>query len=835
MSASSPVDAGGWYLLQGSVQGCGLRPAVADYASRQRIGGWVCNTESGVVLHLQTDAAARQQLIDWLISRFCGSATPLPPPDFLATVHPACPDPPSLEPFFRILDVSMLTSAEREWLEGVCVRLPRRLCPGPGVPRDLAICEDCRLEVRDSSHRRGDYVLNSCVRCGPRYSVLSVMPWDRDHTSLSLWRVCDRCREEYELLPERRGHAQLISCRGCGPRLWLRRRLSESSSANGTADFQLETAETVEDEQRLLHEVVECLAGGGLIALLGMGGWQLVCDACNSQAVLRLRQLKQRPWKPLAVMIPAAEFLRPAREGPEAVLLRSSENPILVCEAELSPPLAPEISGSLRSCGVFLPTTALHDWLLQRLQRPLAVSSGNLEGDPILYESDAVPGEPGDGVDLLLGHQRRILRPIDDSVVRVIAGRPAVLRLGRGFAPFPLPLVVDSPGAIVALGGHQKSSFAIAGNGRAVLGPHCGDLHSEASRERFLQQLTATLDLYRLTPAVFVHDMHPDYFTTIWARSQRLPTIAVQHHHAHAAAALLDARIDGPVLAVTFDGTGYSADGVIRGGEFLIARRSRCQPVASLLTFQLPGAELAARSPWRSAVAVLEAALPGWDADRIARWIAGRPAAHQCGPAPSAAAIDQFQRAVTSRAGPVCSSMGRFFDAMACLILGVHTAGWEGAAAMQLEDDASILFRAVDRDLWSEVDVLSELLPILETDPLTLDWRPLVRAVMAGAEQGRTVQELARIVHLAIVGGVLRVACRFPHMPVVLTGGCFQNRVLSECAAEVLECAGFRCVLPGLIPVNDGGLAAGQLAVAAAIIESGEWQMPECGGLPVCQ
>lgn len=829
-----PPVAAGWWLLQGSVQGCGLRPAVAHYAGMHQIGGWICNTDMGVVLTIQATPSAQHQLIEWLILRFGGNAVQLPAPDFSSPGDPGTYDRTSVEPLrsFRIFENSTLTPANRKWLADACKQLPMGTRVGPDIPRDLAICQDCLLEVRNPSHTRGGYVLNSCVHCGPRYSVLASMPWDRSRTALAEWSFCGRCNDEYQQLEERRGHAQNISCPNCGPRLWLRQKYTSRSAATETTGFTMEQAETADDEKLLLLRAAECIETGGLIALQGIGGWQLVCDAANCSAVRRLRQLKQRPHKPLAVMIPSLESLDTQPEAAETELLQSIENPILLCRSQLRAPLSSEISGPLTSSGFFLPTTALHDGLLQQLQRPLVVSSANAEGAPILTDFTAVLDELGDGVDMLLGHQRPILRPIDDSVVRIMAGRTAVLRLGRGFAPLPLSLAVDSPGAIVALGGQQKSSFAFAGNGRAVLGPHCGDLHSEDARERFLQQLNATLELYRLTPTLFVHDMHPDYFTSIWARGQNVPTIAVQHHHAHAAAALLEAKIDGPALAVTFDGAGYSPDGVIRGGEFLIASRSSCQPVASLLNFHLPAVERAARSPWRSAVAVLQLAMPEWDAGRIASWIAGRPAAYLSGQPPSAEQIHKVQQAIAANAGSPCSSMGRIFDALACLILGVHTAGYEGAAAMQLEEHATAAVKDGEKIQQPMQDFLQTLLPILETDPLTIDWRPLVRTVLAAAEQGRPVRSLARLVHFAITAGVLSVARRFPTLPVVLTGGCFQNRLLTECTAAALHPAGHTCILPGLIPVNDGGLAAGQLAVAAALLGTADRQRPMNSDIP---
>lgn len=809
-----------YWLLQGAVQGCGLRPSATAFARNLQLQGWICNTAYGVLLALHGPPARQAQLLDKITSEFSGTATPLQ----LNTTHnfPSTPrQTPTLgnQPFF-IRHSSELSTSEHTALASAIRQLPETTQNGPAVPTDLAICSHCLLEIQQPHHPRADYPLNSCARCGPRYSVLRKMPWDREHTALQPWPLCEDCTREYNSLGTQRSHAQIINCPRCGPQL------QSLSSSN----------ENPLTNQQLIQHAADCLRQNRVLALQGIGGWQLLCNAASSAAVQRLRDIKQRPHKPLPVMIPSLDCLCEPLSTTETEILQSPQNPILICNAKLHSQIAPNVRGLLHSIGLFLPSTALHHLILKHFNQPVVVSSANFEDDPILFTHSDVIQQLQHRADFLLGHERPILRPVDDSVVRVIGGHTSVLRLARGFAPLPLPLA--SAKTIVALGGHQKAAFAIAGQGRAILGPHIGDLSSEATRLRFLQQLQDTLELYQLQPDLLVHDLHPDYFTTAWARSTNVPTLAVQHHHAHAAAALLDHHAHGPALAAVFDGSGYSPDGVVRGGEFLLANRLNCQHVACLMTFNLPAPDAAAREPWRSAVALIHHSMPHYSAIEIAQCFAQRPLAQHFGPPPNAADIQPLLNALAAGAGTPCSSMGRLFDALACIILGTHSSPFEANAAILLEEAATLDSPSTNPQhppLLHQLPLIP-LIPLQPSSPphttasshhsnamskangpnttLTADWRPLLRFTLQAAEQGRAPAELSRIVHSAIARLVLDVSSQFPTLPVILTGGCFQNRLLTEYSLTLLQQHHRKSFPPRQIPVNDAGLAAGQLAIA---------------------
>lgn len=815
-----------YWLLEGAVQGHGLRPAAVALALHIKLTGWICNITQGVLLAIHGPRHLHNELLDRLITQFSGTATALPAPDS-SPATPAHPTEPALAPF-HIRHSSDLSPAEQSWINTACRLLSTTCHPGPAVPQDLAICSLCLSEIQQPNHPRENYPLNSCLHCGPRYSVIQNMPWDRGNTALQNWPLCPNCSNEYHSLNNHRSYAQIINCPRCGPQL---QDLSESHSQQSPLC----------PGEQLIQRAAACLHENKILAIQGIGGWQLLCNAASSSAVQRLRDAKQRPHKPLAVMIPSLDCISKSLSPPELEALRSPQNPILICTTTLHSEIAPNVRGPLRSIGIFLPSTALHHLILKYFRHPVVVSSANVEDDPILYSQSEVKHHLKYSADFLLGHQRPILRPVDDSVVRIIAGQPAIIRLARGYAPLPLalhpPQTPTQNHTIVALGGHQKATFAIAGNGRAVLGPHIGDLSSEAVRKRFIQQLDHTLELYKLQPTLLVHDQHPDYFTTAWARSRKLPTIAVQHHHAHAAAALIGTDPNTSALTAVFDGSGYSPDGVVRGGEFLIASHASAQHAASLLPFNLPAPDIAAREPWRSATALIHHSLPNYSAAEIAQCFAQRPFSHHNGPPPDVSDIQPFLNAIDAGAGTPCTSMGRLFDALACIILGTHSNTFEAAAATLLEETAAD-FAGAGQQLSphsstpelqsSHPQLFKPLIPLLHPShtwpdnhaghtpnaATAADWRPLIRYIIHAAEQGRASAELARVAHWAIARLVLDVSRQYPHLPVALSGGCFQNRLLTEFTLSLLQKHQRQSLPPNQIPVNDGGLAAGQLAIA---------------------
>lgn len=742
-------------VLCGRVQGLGVRPAVARLARELKLTGSVGNSTGGVSIHVEGPNAA--------VARFRHAINDRLPPGTRIESQSDEPVAPVAAVDFRILPST---------------------ADGPlaaRVPPDVAVCPRCLAEVRAADNRRRGYAFTTCTECGPRYSLVESMPYDRAATGMNRFTPCRQCSREYARAADRRFHSQTNSCPTCGPQLWL-------SGRDGRVDARGENA---------LDAAVAQLRRGRIVAVRGVGGYQLVVDATSPDAVRELRGRKGRFGRPLAVMVAdreAADCLAIV-DDVEHQSLTSPANPIVILKSRNPAIVSPEVTKGLDTIGLMLSSTPLHDALARGFGRPLVVTSGNREGDPLAFEFDAGRHDLVDVADTWLDHDRPIVRPIDDSVVLVIAGRPATVRLARGLAPLPLELATRP---MLALGGHQKAAIAISNGAQAVLGPHVGDLETESARARYLDHVDAMCRLYGATPELLVCDEHPDYFSTRWAAEQSVPLVAVQHHHAHVAAGMLEnGWLDREVLGVAFDGTGYGADGTIWGGEFLVATATDCRRVGCLRTFALPGGESAVREPWRVAVSLVYQALGAEEAAGLR--FAGVAATQ----------VEQVVRLLgKANLCPVTSSAGRLFDGVAALGLDVVGSQFEGQAAMLLE-------AACEPAAGGQY-----ALPLSPGKPATLDWRPLFRDVLADRRTGLSPGAIAMRFHRALAAGVAATVRQFPKWPVVLCGGCFQNKVLTELVIERI--GGDRTVAtPGVIPCGDGGLAAGQLAVAAARIAGG--------------
>lgn len=742
------------FVLGGRVQGLGVRPAIFRLATELGLCGAVRNTSEGV----EIDVEGPPRRVELFARRLPNA---LPPEACLTRLRAD-----SLPPFDREAFV-----IERDATEGP---LAAR------VPEDRAVCDDCRAEVQERGNRRHGYPLTSCTRCGPRYTVIRRMPFERDDTALADFPMCDSCDAEYRRPGDRRFHAQTTACPMCGPQVWL---------ADGGGGYWAGDA--------ALRESVARLAAGQIVALRGIGGYQLLVDATNENAVTRLRRRKGRAAKPLAVMVEslaAAERLA-VLDQEERTAFCDVSAPIVLVRARAACGLAPAISPNLDTVGLMRPTTPLHALVATAFARPLVCTSGNREGDPLEYETAAAQSRLAGIADAWLHHDRQIVRPIDDSVVRVIAGRRVTIRLARGLAPLALDLPMTPP--MLAVGGYLKAAAAWSNGAQAVLGPHVGDQHTLSARERLLAQLGDWQRLYRFEPQRIAHDLHPEYFSTHWALRQRVPTLAVQHHHAHVVASMLEhGWLDRPVLGVAWDGTGYGTDGTIWGGEFLEATAAAFERVARLRPFRLPGGEAAIREPWRIAVAVCnQLAEPGW------LGYLDRPSWPGLAPN-NIASIRQI--ADRPQLSPLTSSAGRLFDAAAALILALDRAEFDGQAAMRLE-------AAADRDEAGDYP-----LPLREGSLPELDWRPMFAALAADVRHRVEPGRMAMRFHRGLARGIVEVCRLRPQLPVVLSGGVFQNRLLTELVAESLADVPRPLGLPGVVPPNDGGLAAGQLVVAAA-------------------
>jgi hydrogenase maturation protein HypF len=741
-------------VLHGRVQGLGVRPAVARLARRLGLCGSVRNSRSGVVIHLEGAPES--------IEAFC---------ETLERALPEATEIADLER--RPAGLERFTAFEIEQHDAGSML-------GTRVPLDAGVCERCMKEVENTGDRRFAYAFTSCTECGPRYSIIESMPWERGLTSMRHFALCAACRSECESDRDRRYHAQTNACPACGPRLSL-------TDAGGTPLAENEAA---------LHLAGEHLREGRIVAVKGVGGYQLLCDATCEAAVARLRQRKHRSAKPLAVMVGSLEeaaalvFL----DDVERNALASPANPIVLLRERPGTALAPGINAGFGTVGLFLPTSPLHALLLNQSCPPLVVTSGNTEGEPLEFDNDAAGRRLGEIADCLLHHDREIVRPIDDSVVRCMAGRVVTIRNARGLAP--LPLGVPGTRSILAVGAHQKSAVALSNGAQAVLGPHLGDLETLAARERVATETQKLLDLYNADPELVVHDAHPDYFTTRWAQESGRPTLAVQHHHAHIVSGMVEQGwLERTVLGAAFDGTGYGEDGTIWGGEFLLCTTRGYERFAHLRPFSLAGGERAIREPWRVAVALV---VDACGEEALERLIESRRL-----PAEARSLFSILRR---PRLAPLATSAGRLFDGIAALALGIHRADFEGAPAMRLESLADANVAGAYR------------IDLDDGSPVQLDWRELIRRVVSDVLAGTEPAAISMRFHRGLAHAIHAVAERCPGVPVVLSGGVFQNRLLVELCREAWADCATELALPGTIPPNDGGLAAGQLAIGAQFL-----------------
>ena len=743
-------------VLRGRVQGVGIRPVIARLAQNLQLNGFVRNAAGGVELHVQGDASN--------VDLFCRQiATQLPTGAALESIETQTAKS-GHHAAFVIQNSAVIDS-------------PIATC----VPVDTAFCDVCFREVLARGNRRHGYPFTTCTDCGPRYSLIRSMPFDRSATTMRAFEMCPACRGEYDSASDRRFHAQTIACADCGPRVSFCDPASDTSSTDGKA----------------IEDAANAVRSGRILALKGVGGYQLVCDATSTEAVERLRQRKQRPRKPLAVMLPSVDETEryAVMTGADRAALTDRGNPIVLVASLDDSALSPLIYPSLNCVGLMLPSTPLHLWLLKTVGVPCVVTSGNIDGEPLAFRDTPGRNQLSEVADVWLDHNREIVRPIDDSVVRCIIDRPVTIRAARGIAP--LPLQIGTSEAILAVGGNQKVALALSNHHQSVLGPHIGDLNSVAARDRFVLHVEQFTQLYGVQPAVIAHDMHPDFFTTRWAGEQAARSVAVQHHHAHVAAGMIEhGWLDREVLGVAFDGTGFGTDGTIWGGEFLLCSASTFERIARLHPFVLPGGDQAVRQPWRIALALIQQATDVETAAKVLHWASPEPTFRQLS--------CLLSGSPASTVFPVTSSVGRLFDAVASLLLKITETSYEGEAAARLET-------ICDASASGEY-----ALPLTPGDVTEIDWRPMIRDILSEIRNGVSIGVIATRFTRGLARAVSQVCAGFPEYPVVLSGGCFQNELLTEETKRMLISHPHPVGLPGRIPPNDGGLAAGQLAVAAA-------------------
>lgn len=746
--------------VTGAVQGVGFRPFVHRLAVSEGLGGFVRNTGAGATVEVEGAPGAVERFRGRLDAELAAPA---------AIEH--CRE--------RVLP----TTGEQDFS---IVESTADAHPSATVLPDLAICADCLAELCDPDDRRYRYPFTTCMHCGPRFSVIEALPYDRERTAMRHFPMCPSCRAEYEDPASRRFHAETNACPDCGPQLVL---WNGRGGELAHGDDALKTA-------------AEALRRGRIVALKGLGGFQLLVDARDAAAVRRLRERKRRPRKPFALMVPDLAAARSLAhiDATECERLTSPAAPIVLLRARPDGAVADIVAPDNPYLGIMLPTTPLHHLLMAELGFPLVATSGNRGEEPIVTDERQALQRLAGFADLFLVHDRPIVRPVDDSVVRVIEGRETVLRRARGYAP--LAIAAPTPTTVLALGGHQKNAVAMAGGGRIVLGPHIGDLGSRATRCAFASAIDDLGRLHDMHADVVACDLHPDYHSSHVADALGPPVRRVPHHLAHVHACMLDNGLDGPVLGVAWDGSGHGEDGTLWGGEFLAVDANGHRRAAHLLRFRLPGGELAMHEPRRCALGALHA-------------LHGERAMAMTDLAPLAAFTAAERRVLATMLergvnAPVTSSAGRLFDAVAALLDLAQTTTFEGEAAMAVEFSAGN----------SRADIaLPGLLLTGDGDDPTLDWRPTLAAIIDARRDGAAAASLAAAFHDALARAIVDVATRIGIRRVLLTGGCFQNVRLTRAANRHLRAAGFDPYWHHRIPPNDGGLAAGQAALVAAPIQ----------------
>jgi hydrogenase maturation protein HypF len=736
--ASKPAIQRVRFTLRGAVQGVGFRPFVYRLATEMSLSGWVLNSSAGLIVEVE-GPLDRLTVFEKRLERERPKAS-------VVTVH------------------------ESEWIaaEG-STRFEIHASDSDsgksvGVLPDLAICAECREELFDPANRRFQYPFTNCTNCGPRYSIVLDIPYDRSNTSMREFVLCPTCREEYENPANRRFHAQPNACPVCGPRL------------SGT-----------------IEETAKFLAEGKIVALKGIGGFQLLVDARNPDAVARLRQRKHREEKPFALMVPSLAVAREYCEisPAEVALLESQAAPIVLLKPKPGTDIAWNVAHCSPYLGIMLPYSPLHHLLMQKCPNPLIATSGNLSDEPIAISNEEATARLKNIADHFLLHNRPIVRPCDDSVVRLTRGRAGILRRARGYAPLGVRVQQELP-PVLAVGGHLKNSVAIAVGRDIFLSQHIGDLDTLEARGAFERAIDDLCRLYSFQPQGVVCDLHPDYASTLWAERSGLPLVRAQHHQAHVAACAAENNVEGEYLGVSWDGTGYGVDGAIWGGEFFRVEGNHFERVAHLRSFGLPGGDAAVREGWRSAASLL------FEVFGSEQFKNGVP--HVSPMLPDMGTHEDWRKALQILERKInivpTTSIGRLFDAVAAMAGVARQNRFEGQAAMLLENEIGAL-------------------PTEEAYSLSGgDWAPLIRSVTQDKQDGVAAPLISARFHNALVNWIVEVANASRVKQVVFSGGVFQNRYLTERAAAVLESQGFAVYTHRQVPPNDGGVALGQAVMS---------------------
>lgn len=776
--------------VRGAVQGVGFRPFVYRLAVEMGLKGWVLNSSQGVFIEAEGERGTLEKFAARLIEE-------RPPRSYIQGMETAVLDPVGFSEFkIRESDSAGSKSAL--------------------VIPDIATCPECASEIFDPADRRYLYPFTNCTNCGPRFSIIHALPYDRPNTTMAGFEMCDGCRTEYENPSDRRFHAQPNACPSCGPHL----------------ELWAPSGRVLETRNGALLQTAEAIRDGKIVALKGMGGFQLLVDARNDDAVMRLRARKHREEKPFALMYPSLEAVRKLCEVAdlEERLLLSPEAPIVILRSPTLTRLSPFIAPRNPYLGIMLPYTPLHLILMRQLGFPVVATSGNVSDEPIcIDEHDALERLAGIA-DLFLVHDRPVERQVDDSVVRVMAGRIQVVRRARGYAPFPIELDESCETSVLAVGGHLKSTVAVNLGSNVFVSQHIGDLSTEGARRAFGKVVSDFQNLYEVLPEIIVHDLHPDYSSTQFAGKAAGEKLAVQHHLAHVAACMAENKLKGDVLGVSWDGTGFGEDGNIWGGEFLLTDGWLYERRATFRSFKLPGSTASIKEPRRTAIGVLYE-------------IFGEKLFGMTELAPVRAfdkkSLGLLRKMLESDFNsPSTTSAGRLFDAVSSIVGITQVVNFEGKGAMELEfaadgvkHDESYDFDFVIEEKQEAGNRKSEVggrksevrgkrstgrdgIEKESAPCLAVDWEPMVRSIVAEASSGEDIGRISAKFHNTLVEIIVEVSRRVGRERVVLSGGCFQNKYLTERTVARLTDEGFKPYWHQRVPPNDGGISLGQMYVA---------------------
>jgi hydrogenase maturation protein HypF len=818
-------------VVRGVVQGVGFRPFVYNAARSWGLAGWVLNEADLVRIEVQGNS-------DQVTA-------------FLEAIKK---DPPA-QAKFDSLEIRDIPCSDDQSATFEIRTSSAAASPGPTIPADLATCADCLAEILDPRERRHGYPFTNCTNCGPRWSIIEQLPYDRQRTSMKSFAMCESCRVEYENPADRRFHAQPIACPTCGPHLQLldpqgRNLLSPDQPSVGTL-------RGAGGEDRCITDAANAVCSGKILALKGIGGFQLIADATNAEAVALLRERKHRPDRPFALMMRSFDEVRRycVVSDEEAKMIASHQAPIVLLKLHSANNIQDlrNIAPGNPYLGIMLPYTPLHHLLMAAIDRPIVCTSGNLSEEPMAISIEDALQRLGRIADLFLTHDRPIVRPVDDSIVRFGPTGMQVLRRARGFAPLPITVRNPHNRTILALGGHLKNTIALCLRGGktvkaegvkpiphssisihhsplslppsplvsspTIISAHVGDLDTAASVEVFRKAIDDLVQFYLVRPNAVVCDLHPDYASTRQAETLaarwNVPLLRVQHHHAHVAACMAEHDLAGPVLGFAWDGTGYGTDGTIWGGEAILCTASRGIPIpglstdftraAHLRTFPLPGGDATARQPRRSALGLLYEIF----GEKAAKY------AESMFPPSELGTLMQMLRRGTNC--PRTSSLGRLFDAVAA-IAGISPKGggvtFEGQAAMTLEFIAEAAYSPLPKGEGTGVRAYPFPLQKSENGTLITDWEPMIREILADLSSGEPVGQISLRFHNALADLAVDIAITANIHQIVLTGGCFQNALLLRLTHSRLIEAGFQVFHPQQLPPGDGGIALGQIFIA---------------------